>query len=385
MWTGYLQGVQVGISEYFLQRPNWIWVPMNPSPGFTSRMIHEKPTGVIAFVEEPYREELRQLGVPVVDVSNWLPVATFPRVVPDDEAIGRLAAHYLVDLGLRHFAVAGIRPPFFARLRIKGFTEALAAHGFTVHSPESEESYISLRFPGWEEAKGAAAPASPLGLDPKAIQWLQSLPKPVGIFATNDSSAMPILDNCRHAGLRVPEDICLLGVDNDELITKVTHPPLSSIALSTEKIGFEAARLLDRLIAGEVAPTDPVLLPPSGVVTRQSSNLLAITDPDVQTAVRFIREKIHTRPSVEDLLKVVPLNRRYLERKFRAHLGRSPLQEICRVRIETAKELLSATDLSMAAIARRSGFPNAERLASVFHAAVGATPTAYRRSFRLKD
>ncbi len=167
--------------------------------------------------------------------------------------------------------------------------------------------------------------------------------------------------------------------------TRVAYPPLSSIALHAQKIGFEAARLLDHLMSGGKPPKAPILLPPEGVVTRQSTNLLAIEDPDVVAGVRYIREHVHQHITVRHLLEAVPVNRRYLERKFKEAIGRTPLQEIRRARLEKAKELLSATDLSMPAIARRSGFPNPERLANVFHDMTAITPTAYRRKFRLRD
>jgi len=373
--SGYLQNVQIGISEYFLQRPNWIWTSVIPRPEYanTLAMAQLHPDGVIAYVEEVYLGELQNLGVPVVDVSNWLAKMHFPSVLADDEEVGRLAARYFMDLGLRHFAVTGIRDAKFSDLRIKGYTEALAAQG------------LGATLIGWDDSSLPRDIVVPPGINPGLFHWLKALPKPLGVFATNDFTAAPMLDICRHAGIRVPEDVCVLGVDNDELFTKVTHPPLSSIDLPTRKIGFEAARLLDALMAGGAAPAEPVLLPPIRVETRQSTNLLAIPDQDVQTAVRYIRERVHTQVSVEDLLKVVSVNRRYLERKFRQYLGRSPLQEIRRVRLDKAKEMLSASDLSVAAIARRSGFPNAERLANVFHASVGITPTAYRRNFRLED
>jgi LacI family transcriptional regulator len=194
-----------------------------------------------------------------------------------------------------------------------------------------------------------------------------------------------MIDLCRHTGLRVPEDVCVLGVDNDELLTQISHPPVSSITLQTEKIGFESARLLDRLMRCPTTHKQVILVPPGGVIARQSTNLLAIEDQTVLTALRYIREHIHERISVEDLMEVIPVNRRFLERRFREHLGRTPLQEIRRVRIETAKKLLSETDLAMPAIARRSGFSNAERLSSVFHSMTGMTPTQYRRQFRLHD
>ena len=183
----------------------------------------------------------------------------------------------------------------------------------------------------------------------------------------------------------MPDSLCVLGVDDDELISRISHPPLSSIAIFGKKVGFEAARLLDDLMSGRPRHPASMVLPPGNVVARQSTNLLAIPDPDVLAAVQFIRDNIHKHITVSDVLQEVPVNRRYLERKFWTLMGRTPLQEIRRVRLELAKHLLLETDLSMPNIARRSGFRDAGRMACVFHQITGLTPTRFRRQFRLHD
>ncbi len=371
-WVGYLHGVQLGIAEYVVQKPEWICTHLLPDPGGLATFSAMAVDGVIAYVEPEYVPQIRGRKVPVVDVSNWMIEQPFPRVVPDDYAIGKLAAAYMMDLGLKHFGYRGYELSQFSRLRVRGYSEALATAGF--------EASI------WDPAsKPDPRLRTPAGINPSMLTWLVRLPKPAGIFCANDGLACEILDLCRHGKLRVPEEICILGVDDDELLTQISHPPISSIALQTQKIGFEAAKLLDGLMQKRKPPREPLLLPPERVVARQSTNLLAIDDEYVLTALRHIREHIHEQISVEDILDVVPVNRRFLERRFREHLGRTPLQEIRRVRIETAKQLLSGTDLAMPAIARRSGFPNPERLANVFHAVTGMTPTHYRRQFRLHD
>lgn len=363
-WVGYLYGVQIGLSNYFVQRPEWIWTHVQPQPEFVSTIARMKPDGVIAYVERSYLRVLRRLRAPVVDVSNWLPESGLPRVLADDEAIGRMAARYFFDLGLRRMSVAGPFDAGFGRLRCRGFVDELA------------KERLSAEF--IREKRIAAPP----GVDRGIFAWLRTVRKPVAIFGLTDETAVRALTACRHAGVRVPDEACVLGVDNDELITRVGNPPLSSIALPTERIGFEAARLLDRLMSGAAPPRRPILLPPIRVVARQSTDLLAIEDADIQAAVRYVREHVHERVTVRTLLNVVPLNRRYLERKFRQYTGRTPLQEIRRVRLEKAKELLSSTDLPMPSVARQSGFPNSERLANVFHVMVGLKPTDYRRRMR---
>lgn len=372
-WVGYLHGVQLGIAEYLIHRPALTATQYFPEPDQLARMINGRVDGIIMFSAWHYPPELMRLKVPIVDISNWQAGDQHFRVLPDDFAIGRLAADYLMDLGLRHFGFLALADVNFSTLRRRGFTETLAGQGL---------SAVEMREPIDQLPPGTVVPAN---VAPAMLAWLLSIPKPAGIFCATDNRAAEVLEVCRLSGIRVPEDLCVLGVDNDELTTKVTHPPLSSIALPTHKIGFEAARWLDEMMSGAERPTKPILLPPTGVVARQSTNLLSIPDDDVLAAVRYIREQVHRQVTVQDLLRAVPVNRRYLERKFKQHLGRSPLQEIRRVRLEKAKQLLSETDLSMPAIARRSGFPNAARLANVFHAGTGMTPSQYRKAFRLQD
>lgn len=371
-WVGYLHGVQLGIAKYVTQKPDWICTHFLPDPPGLETLSRHPVDGIIAYLEPHYVTNLQAPGVPVIDVSNWMTEQPFSRVIPDDQQIGELAADYLCDLGLKHFAFRGHPHAVFSHLRRQAFAARLKENGFTNHVWPTDV----LPDPRFEP---------PSGVDPSILTWLIRLPKPVGIFCAHDLLACDMIDLCRHARLRVPEDVCVLGVDNDELLTQISHPPVSSITLQTEKIGFESARLLDRLMRRPTTHKQVILVPPGGVIARQSTNLLAIEDQTVLTALRYIREHIHERISVEDLMDVIPVNRRFLERRFREHLGRTPLQEIRRVRIETAKKLLSETDLAMPAIARRSGFANAERLSSVFHSMTGMTPTQYRRQFRLHD
>lgn len=373
-WAGYLQGIQQGIAQYLMQKPDWICTRLLPIPQITRSMAQMKFDGAIVYLEQGYLQELAGMGIPIVDVSNWLPEQHFPSVLVDDRAVGRLAAEYFMELGLRHFGVVGVGVGEFSALRSNSFRQRIAHAGLMAE--EMSGSPASKSPVGFEVPVGVGAPLA---------AWLVNLPKPVGIFGTFEGAASDAVEACRQLGIKVPEEVCVLGVDNDELTSKFTHPPLSSIALPAEKIGFDAANLLDRLMAGEPAPTKPICLPPVGVVARQSTNLLAIPDEDVQAAVRYIREHVHTGVTVADLLKVVPLNRRYLERKFKQYLGRTPLEEIHRTRLGRARELLAGTDLPMPKVADRSGFSSPERFSNVFHEQAGLTPTDYRRRFRTTE
>lgn len=371
-WVGFIHGVQKGIAQYFNQHPEWMATRQSPFPAQIARLTVDSYDGIITYADQPYIEALQHLRIPVVNISNGSPGIGLPAVFPDDPMVGRLAAEYLKDLGLPYFAWYGRDDYMYSHQRREAFIHALARHEITVH-----------QYPINPDAP--AVSELPTGIDPNLLGWLQRLPKPIGIFATTDAWASDLLQVCRFAGIAVPQEICVLGVDNDELLAALSYPPLSSIELPTEAIGFESARLLERLMAGEAAPAQPILLPPVRVVSRQSTNLLAIADTDVATAIRHIRDSVQTGVTVTDLLRLVPMNRRYFERKFKKLLGRTPLQEILRVRVEHAKELLATTDLAISVIAKRSGFSSSEQLATVFRRMTGGTPTLYRRGHRLRE
>ncbi len=369
-WVGFIHGVQTGIARFFAERPHWIWSLQLPWPIVIDGLdrVCGSFDGVITYAETEYFDKLRSLPIPVVNVSGRSDKFDLPAVLLDHTAIGRVAAEYLLALGLRHFAQVGTDELHFSRQHRKGFGEALSekGHGFDRFAPP----------------ESGQASVLPLGIDPNVITWLKGLPKPVGIFVSKDVWALDLLKVAGFAKVEVPEDVCVLGVDNDELLTQLSYPPLSSIAVPAQAVGYEAAALLERLMDGQPAPAQPILLKPGEVVVRQSTNLLAIADPDIRAAVRYIRDPAHRQVTVTDLLELVPLNRRYFERKFRRHLGRTPLQEILRVRVDRAKSLLASSDLTMTTIARQSGFASAEQLATMFHKLTGLTPTRFRREHR---
>lgn len=305
-----------------------------------------------------------KLGAPVVDV--------------DHQAIGSMAAEHFLERGFRHFGFFGSPQAWYSQVRETAFCERLASVGSTVASCYA--SYFSyyasyLRKPPRRNEWRTT--------DLRTSQWLQELPKPVAIFAVDDGPARKLADLCRLSNLRAPEEVALLGVDNDEMECHFAVPPLSSVAVPSQQIGFEAAKLLDRMMDGELVSSVPVLLPPIGVVVRHSTDAFAVEDPDVAAALNFIRTHAAESIRIGMVAYAAGTARRTLEAKFRALLGRSVLEEIHRVRVEMAKRLLIATELPMPAIAKRTGFANAQRLAIVFGHAVGMSPTDYRRQTQI--
>jgi LacI family transcriptional regulator len=211
---------------------------------------------------------------------------------------------------------------------------------------------------------------------------LSGLPKPVAVFACYDNRGQQVLEACRRAGLAVPEDVAVLGVDNDEVLCLLSPPPLSSVILNPRRAGWEAAALLALMMGGEKVSDEPLLIPSIGIATRQSSDILAVGDAKLAAALRYIREHACEGIRVSDVLRHCPMARRALEEKFHRFIGRTPRQEILRVRINRVKELLIGTGLPVGEIAERAGF-EPETLSSVFRQVTNLAPSEYRRRYGL--
>ncbi|MBC8105618.1 MAG: substrate-binding domain-containing protein [Anaerolineae bacterium] len=350
----YGRGVVRGIMAYAKPR-NWI-ITVEPRWGLEQipDVKDWDVEGVIAQVgSAKFQKRVIAQKIPATNVSNFIPDIALPTVIPDDHAVGVLAADYFRGRGFQHFGFCGPPDHGFSLLRLQGFKKRVAEIGGDLHVCDPRKQDMP--------------------------EWARALPQPVAVMGCNDHWAHRLLNECRRAGIEVPEQIAILGVDNDDLVNTLVMPSLSSIELPTERIGFEAAALLDRLLDGARPPKEPILFAPSGVVTRQSTDVSAIADADVIAALTFIREHADQPIRVEDVLDGVPLGRRTLERRFRLTMGRSILSEIRRAHIERAKQLLTTTQLAMPAIADSCGFSNSSRFGISFHQLTGMTPTEYRR------
>ncbi|MGD1276073.1 MAG: XylR family transcriptional regulator [Tepidisphaeraceae bacterium] len=370
----YSRGVLRGIADYAKMHGGWDFnFSSTTEPDFTSTFARDNVKGVIIQIRrQEQAEKLLASGVAAVNISNVLsPRAALPAVFPDDLATGRMAADYFLERGFRNFAFFGWPDQRFSQLRGEGFAEEIAKAGFTC---------ILAPNPGQ-----FAPPAGGPNADDNRVQRigaLSSLPRPLAVFCCNDSCAKETVRDAIALGLQVPDQVAVLGVDDDEIHCELSGVQLSSIRLNTEQIGYEAAALLAKLIAGEPAPPEPILISPLEAITRRSSDVLALADGEVAAAVRFIRDRGGREINVEDLLSRTSLSRRSLEMRFRKALGRSPYQEIRRVQLERAKLLLSKTDRPVREIADACGFKEARQLSTAFHDQIGLTPRQYRRRSR---
>ncbi|MCW8128776.1 MAG: XylR family transcriptional regulator [Planctomycetota bacterium] len=355
MSWGYYRDLLRGVMDYAKARRPWDFRMAQPTLASAQSLLRGwRPDA--ALMPVPNAETaalLRRWGRPAVNVSYHVREARLPRVGAREDLIGEAAARHFLDKGYRTFAFVGHRGVPYSDERLAAYARALRAAG--------------------REVLFADDPGASL------LTFLKGLPRPAAVFCATDGVSWSVAEVCASAGLRVPEDLALLGVDNDEFQCTLAHPPLSSIAGPGREIGYEAAGLLDRLLHGECAPKAPLLLAPKGVVTRQSTDVLAIEDPDLAAAVRFINERCDRPLAVKEILRAVPVSRRALEVKFRQTLGRSPLQEIQRVRIERARRLILETDLALGEIARRTGFGGLVQFSATFKKVTGQPASALRR------
>jgi len=370
----YYRDIVRGVRAFAGSRPEWVFTPIAPDPDAVRSNRPLNLDGIIAHIfTMELAEAIIRLGKPAVNVSGVLPELRIPRVMADHEQVGRLGAEHFLDRGLRHFGFFGYRAHAFSIGRETGYRRVAERAGFRV------SSYLS---------------SDPLDPEPTGLwrwddgleRWLVGLPRPVGVLTSHDIQGVQLSEVCRRAGLRVPEEVALLGVDDDDFFCEVARPSLSSVALPGERIGYEAARMLDGLLTGGVrrAAGRTLLLPSPGVVTRQSSDVLAIEDQDVAEAVRFIRAHVYEPIGVADVLEAVSGSRRSLERRFRGVLGRGVGEEIRRVRLERARRLLSETERPIALVALNSGFSEAKHLSTVFRREMGMTPSEFRRRSRVR-
>ena len=328
--------------------------------------------GIIARIESrTLLTQLRRLQLPTVDLFEHSHTDGFSGVITDNRAIAHLAAEHLIERGLEHFAYGGLPGVYSSDTRGEHFVQYLNRAGYKVHVYDGPRQ-TAPAFISTSEDHGLR--------DEEAIaRWLGTLPKPVGLMACNDLRAQQILMACGDRGIAVPEEVAVIGVDNDELICELCHPPLTSIEQNPGKVGYEAAALLDQMIEGQTPPTEPTFIEPLGVVARQSTDIVAVGDADVAAAVHFIRGHACEGISVSDLLQQLQISRSTLERRFARLLGRTPKAEILRVQLERVKQLLAMTDYPLAKIARLTGFGYMESMCYRFKQVTGQTPGQYRK------
>jgi LacI family transcriptional regulator len=319
--------------------------------------------GIIARIEnKAIAEALRSLSMPIIDMSAARLIPSLPWFETDDGAIAHLAAEHLLERGFKNFGYAGDDRFNWSKWRGEHFQNCIqaAGHRCSVY-------------------KGSAGKAGDENerIDSLA-EWIRSLPKPVGVMACYDFTGQQVLDACRRIDVAVPDEVAVIGVDNDDLLCELSDPPLSSVLPNTYRTGYESAALLDQMMAGKKVKGETHLIPPLGVVTRQSTDVLAIDDRNVARAINYIRKNACSGINVQDVIRAVPQSRRLLEKKFKKLLGRTPHDEIFRVQLDRVKQLLTQTDMPLEDISERAGFSHVEYLSVAFKREIGIPPSRFR-------
>jgi LacI family transcriptional regulator len=369
----YGRAVARGAMQFANQNRRWVVSADFRQGNAPVPLVPECEGAVVAGVSAARLAALVQRIPHVVSCSPGTEALPLPVVTADSEACGALAAEHLVECRLKHFAYCGWADDGASQQRLAGYERALRARGFgcAVFSPA-----------GGEGERGSAEQVMGTAHRAGIVEWLKSLPQPVGVLAYDDWVAYALAAICQQEGMPVPQHIAIVGINNDDLLCPTAWPPLSSVEIDFHQVGYFAARQLDRLLAGETLTLEERLLRvlPVGVVRRQSTDLLAVRDRHVAAAVRFIRKHACDPCSIDDILQHVPVGRRWLERKFVEVLDRTLFDELQHVRLETAQRLLLETDEKVERVAEASGFSNARSFIRAFNRALGTTPAAFRRA-----
>jgi LacI family transcriptional regulator len=377
--SSYGRGLLRGVARHNREHGQWstYFQPQGLGALLPSWLKSWKGDGILARVDgEEMANTLEKTGLPVVNLRNAKGNPRFPLVCLDNRMVAQLAFEHLRQRGFRQFAFCGNARGIHQMLDMRGdeFRRLIEESGFRCDvflPPSPPASKINGKTLTWEQSQERLA------------DWIKSLPKPVGVMTSNDERGLMVLDACRRSGCSVPEEVAVVGVDNDEYLCDLSVPPLTSIDVNTEQIGRTAAELLDKLMSGETPPEAPVVMPPRGIVTRRSTDVLASEDPAVNLAVAFIRDRAGRGLQVPDVTAHVKMSRAALEPRIRRILGRTIHQEIQRVQLDRVKEMLVYSASPLKAVARETGFSCVQYMVRVFRQTTNETPAKYRARRRL--
>lgn len=360
--SDYFRKVCDGLGDYAKLQPGWI-LDLRTSRRQDLWMDAPRPDALVGqFQSEPELHRVGEFAIPFVTTSSHIPITNgVTRVVPDNAAIGRLAAETLIDHGFVHFGFLNLPDVDYATVRGKAFVARLAEAGFTAEP---------LRVPRGEK-------------DTALVRRLARLPRPMAVFAPTDAAATLTMAFAWRAEYRIPQDFAFLGVDNDNFITNQAPVPLSSIELPLHHVGYLAAQTLDRMLQGDGDVPAEQTLPPVCVHLRGSLGLHATTDSAVQAALACIAEH-HCNPNLQvaDIVSAASVGRRSLEKRFARELGQTILQCLLDTRVRHTQQLLRSTDLPIGAIAIKAGFNSPTHLGVAFRRITGQTPSDFRRKSR---
>jgi len=368
----YTRGLLRGIAKY--SRIQGLWAFYRPldyrEPKGKERLLTLmktwNPDGIL--MREPRKtKDIIAMGVPTIScpyTRERIPGIT--NIMTDHVNVGKIGAEHLLERGFQRFAYCGFDDWWWSRKRGEVFSKTAAEAGYPTYFYPQPRAKAKRT---WDKEL------------PIIADWLLTLPKPIGLMTCNDDRGEWVIEACKIAGLNVPDEVAIVGVDNDQLICDLCDPPLSSIVLNVEKAGYEAAALLDKMMAGEKATSCDIHVRPIHVAIRQSTDVLGVDDTNVAAAIRFIRQHSKTVIQVSDVVSAVALSRRVREERFRTFLGRSIHDEIRRTRVELIIQMLAETAMSISEIAQALGFSDVAHVSRYFKREIGMSPLTYRKRY----
>jgi LacI family transcriptional regulator len=357
-----------GILEFARNHGNWQFtrIPERLTPSFDWLRNWDGDGAFVLIGNRTDVKVARSLPMPIVNVGGYVLDKRIPTVTLDQQMVGRLAAEHLLARRFHRFAYYGVRNLWYSEQRRTGFEAAVQSAGYQCNS-FTGASLIGLP-PNWRRTAGELA------------RWLRSLQAPVGIMASWDLRAQMLSEACAMIGLRVPEDVAIIGVDNDPIACEFSDPQLSSVSRNDRELGLQAAVLLAQLLEGKRPSKLPILIPPDFVVARRSTDTLVIEDPEIADLVQQIRGQLNEVFGVERLLHLSSLSRRQLEQRFRKSVGSPPYVFLNELRVERAKVLLAESrKRTLTTVASECGFSELRRFRMVFRRLTMLSPAAYRR------
>lgn len=360
-----------GILQYVnLHERRWSFVLAPESNSITiNQLVGWTGDAVIAALNTQAEARCaKSFPVPVVNISSALEMSPVPRTMVDNYSVGVMAAEHFLGRAYEHFAFYGIKEIAYSSKRLQGFGETLEVAGYAVASHVVDPTF-KLKGSEWCHQQAALT------------KWIKRLPQPCGVLAASDARARQVVNACRELNIQVPDQIAVIGVDDQQIICEHTHPTLTSVARNSLREGCEAAEMLDCLLSGRPVDTEDRLVAPLGVVTRESTDMVAVQDERLREALVYLRENIESPVTVCDLCKRVGVSRRWLEYAFTETLGLSPYSYIRKQRLEHARQLLREEQkTSINTIATRTGYTSSTQLAKAFREAYGLSPRGYRKS-----
>lgn len=369
----YGRGLLRGIALFARTRGNWslLHQEMTIDALLPDWMRGASIDGVIARVDRQTIDPIRELNVPCVDVRCSRSFTGIPQVETDDRKVAELAFQHLWECGFRRFAFCGFQFAHYSDARLRFFRELVEQAGCPISvyetSGKRNDPVTNIEESGLIDVDAMSA-------------WLQCLQPPTGLFVCNDIRGQQILNAIQGLELAVPDDIGVIGVDDDDTICPLCDPPLSSVRPNAEFAGYRAAEILDAMLNKQSFPTEAEYVAPKEVVARMSTQVLAVEDRELARVCRYIRENACDGIDVADVVDFTSLSRRQLERRFRLHLQRTPHEEITAVQIGKVKQLLTETGMTLEEIAPLAGYSYKERLSAVFKREVGQTPGEFRQN-----